>query len=42
MGRNFYDYPGFQPKITWIKHFCPESTTAFCENSTIATAILNA
>ena len=26
MGQNFDDYPGFQPKTTWIKHFCPECT----------------
>ena len=24
MGINFDDYPGFQPKITHPKHFCPE------------------
>ena len=24
MGQNFDDYPGFQPKITHPKHFCPQ------------------
>jgi hypothetical protein len=24
IGQNFDDYPGFQPKITQGKHFCPE------------------
>jgi Ras-related C3 botulinum toxin substrate 1 len=27
MGRNFDDYPGFQPKITHPKHFCHECRT---------------
>ena len=26
MGRNFDEYPGFQPKITHPKHFCPQCT----------------
>jgi hypothetical protein len=34
MGQNFDDYPGFQPKITPLKHFSRQCTYLYAMSST--------
>ena len=41
IGRNFDDYPGFQPKITHPKHFYPQCSPHFSDSSSsVLTAIM--